>query len=265
MHREVDTIKRVSMVMTSPIGFSLPIDVEIPDMMITLADLVPPIQNLTDSVVSLAIKEHTKTGKAVSCKAGCASCCNQLIPLSVPEVFYIMDHIRRFPKPRQMKTIDRFKEVYKVITDNNLIDRLKVLVDDKDHPRDPSISRKYFEMGCPCPFLEDQSCAIHEIRPIVCREYNVSSDPKHCGDPYHHKIDIINLYNSNTKALAEVASRVLEQPRMLVLMPMIFDWYRENYHLSKIERHAEALFEELFIKIIGKSESVKAQAEIKNP
>lgn len=239
------------MAVASPLGFSLPIDIEIPDAMMTLAELVPPIQSLTDGIVSLAIAEQAKTGKTVSCQAGCSACCYQLIPLSVPEALYLMAHIRHFPKQRQMKTIDRFQEVYRAVTDHNLVEKLNAIDDDKSKPEGLSIGRDYFELGIPCPFLEDQSCTIHEIRPIVCREYNVFSEPKKCIDPYNNEIEPINLFDSRVNVLADIASRVLGQPQELVSMPLIFDWYQENHHLSKVARHAEFLFEELFLKIIG--------------
>ena len=33
----------------------------------------------------------------------------------------------------------------------------------------------------PCPFLEDESCSIHPERPLVCREYLVTSPAELCA------------------------------------------------------------------------------------
>ena len=38
-------------------------------------------------------------------------------------------------------------------------------------------------MGVPCPFLEDESCSIHPERPLVCREYLVTSPAALCAGP----------------------------------------------------------------------------------
>jgi Fe-S-cluster containining protein len=35
----------------------------------------------------------------------------------------------------------------------------------------------------PCPFLEDESCSIHPDRPLVCREYLVTSPAELCAGP----------------------------------------------------------------------------------
>ncbi len=41
----------------------------------------------------------------------------------------------------------------------------------------------YFALGVPCPFLEDESCSIHPERPLVCREYLVTSPAELCAGP----------------------------------------------------------------------------------
>ena len=38
-------------------------------------------------------------------------------------------------------------------------------------------------LGIPCPFLEDESCSIHPARPLVCREYLVTSPAELCAGP----------------------------------------------------------------------------------
>ena len=39
------------------------------------------------------------------------------------------------------------------------------------------LGREYFQLGIPCPFLEEESCSIYHDRPITCREYLVTSPP----------------------------------------------------------------------------------------
>jgi Fe-S-cluster containining protein len=48
---------------------------------------------------------------------------------------------------------------------------------------DRELSTAYFAMGVPCPFLEDESCSIHPERPLVCREYLVTSPASLCAGP----------------------------------------------------------------------------------
>ncbi len=42
---------------------------------------------------------------------------------------------------------------------------------------------RYFALGIPCPFLEDERCTIHSIRPLRCREYMVASPAENCAHP----------------------------------------------------------------------------------
>lgn len=35
----------------------------------------------------------------------------------------------------------------------------------------------------PCPLLVDGRCSVRNVRPLVCREYLMSSSPQHCFDP----------------------------------------------------------------------------------
>ena len=46
-----------------------------------------------------------------------------------------------------------------------------------------ALGLKYFALGIPCPFLEEERCTIHEIRPLRCREYLVVSPAEHCAHP----------------------------------------------------------------------------------
>jgi hypothetical protein len=41
----------------------------------------------------------------------------------------------------------------------------------------------WFGFGIVCPFLVDESCSIYEHRPLICREYAVTSPPVACTTP----------------------------------------------------------------------------------
>ena len=44
-------------------------------------------------------------------------------------------------------------------------------------------SRAYYAMQEPCPLLVDGRCSVRNIRPLVCREYLMSSAPQNCFEP----------------------------------------------------------------------------------
>lgn len=48
-------------------------------------------------------------------------------------------------------------------------------------------------LGVACPFLEKESCSIHRDRPLVCREYLVTSPPAACAEPGSGQIRQVNI------------------------------------------------------------------------
>jgi Fe-S-cluster containining protein len=54
---------------------------------------------------------------------------------------------------------------------------------DNDRPGNRKLSLAYFTLSIACPFLEEESCSIHAERPLVCREYLVTSPAKLCAGP----------------------------------------------------------------------------------
>ncbi|HEX2757089.1 MAG TPA: YkgJ family cysteine cluster protein, partial [Thermoanaerobaculia bacterium] len=64
----------------------------------------------------------------------------------------------------------------------------------------------YFRLGIPCPFLEEESCSIYADRPIVCREYLVTSPAANCADPKSGTIDQVELPGKVWTALARAGT-----------------------------------------------------------
>lgn len=61
--------------------------------------------------------------------------------------------------------------------------------------------------GSPCPFLVTGSCAIHPVRPVSCRQFNVFTTPCAPGeDPYYTRRDdvLIPLADYTDRAFAAV-------------------------------------------------------------
>jgi Fe-S-cluster containining protein len=63
---------------------------------------------------------------------------------------------------------------------------------------------KYFHQGIPCPFLESESCSIHPVRPLICREYLVTSPAKNCEDPTAETIQKVPIVLKPSKAMLNV-------------------------------------------------------------
>jgi Fe-S-cluster containining protein len=132
------------------------------------ADVVPALQGLVNAVV-----EAAQAGKTVSCRKGCGACCRQLVPLSRTEGERLLQLIDALPAERRETLVARFAAAETAIEGAGLKDRAG--------RTDRELSAAYFALRLPCPFLEDESCSIHPERPLVCREYLVTSPAELCA------------------------------------------------------------------------------------
>ncbi len=116
---------------------------------------------IIDRGVAAAItREEKRQNTKVACKKGCSSCCHThkdipMYPLELVGVYWFVIE----------KTVQPLRAVLK-----------KQLLS--------------FEKGGPCPFLTDDSCSIHPLRPVACRQFNVFRKPcEKDEDPFFTRRD----------------------------------------------------------------------------
>ncbi len=203
--------------------------VGIPEKPIGLSDLVPFMQSLADEIIELAVKKAAVRNRQVTCGPGCGACCCQLIPLSAPEVVFMVNRLLEMSLAERTPLLQRFEMIEKRMEESALKNRICSLADtDTDNN---AAARDYFYLKEACPFLVAQSCSIHAWRPVVCREFNALSDPALCTDPFVNKVRSIPLFKRPSSILALLASHVGGIPPTLVPMPLMFDWYESNKEL----------------------------------
>ncbi|KAF0105626.1 MAG: hypothetical protein FD144_264 [Rhodospirillaceae bacterium] len=144
--------------------------ITVPSGPVPAADVVPALQGLVNAVVAAA-----EAGKAISCRKGCGACCRQLVPISRTEAERLLSTVAALPAERRAVLEDRFAAAEVALAAADLKER-------KGRP-DRELSTAYFALGIPCPFLEEESCSIHPDRPLVCREYLVTSPAELCAGP----------------------------------------------------------------------------------
>ena len=144
--------------------------ITVPSGRVPAADVVPALQGLVNAVVAAA-----EAGKAISCRKGCGACCRQLVPISRTEGERLLSTVLALPTERRGVLEARFASAEAALAAADLKER-------KGRP-DRELSTAYFALGIPCPFLEEESCSIHPDRPLVCREYLVTSPPELCAGP----------------------------------------------------------------------------------
>jgi Fe-S-cluster containining protein len=164
---------------------------------------------IADTGVAVAIRDREKKGKKkLACGKGCGACCIHQtdLPLYPHEIvgiyWYATEKITGAAR-------DRLKK------------RLAAATADAG-----------------CPFLIDDSCAIHPMRPVGCRQFNVFTTPCAGGeDPYFTRRDdvlqpdqeyldrtfaaVLPLYNLKREGDVSAALRTIRGQIMNLLS---FDW-----------------------------------------
>jgi Fe-S-cluster containining protein len=147
--------------------------ITVPSAPVPATDVVPALQGVVNAVVAAAEAGLTKSGETISCRKGCGACCRQLVPISRTEGERLLAVIAAMPRERQETLHARFAAAETAIDGAGLTDRAG--------RSDRELSLAYFALAIPCPFLEDESCSIHPDRPLVCREYLVTSPAELCA------------------------------------------------------------------------------------
>jgi Fe-S-cluster containining protein len=141
--------------------------ITVPNAAVPATEALPALQGLVNAVVAAA-----EAGKAISCRKGCGACCRQLVPISRTEGERLLDLVEAMPKERRKEIRRRFAAAEAVLVPAGFGDRTG--------KTDRELSTSYFPLGVACPFLEEESCSIHVDRPLICREYLVTSPPELC-------------------------------------------------------------------------------------
>lgn len=235
-------VKEITINIETPDGKLPPAKIKIPDVPMRLANIVQPMQQLCSGVVGLALKREVSLGSTISCHKGCSVCCNQLVPLSAPEAFFLYDYMKSLPLDRQTLILSKFAEIRKVMESVGLIERIDKLEDTSEHKY---LAYDYFMLGMPCPFLEDDACSIHPVRPFACREYNVISPSELCADPFNNEVLRIKISRNMTTATAKLASELCGFPPVLIPMPLFLEWAEQNEHIGRMSWSGIWLFEKM--------------------
>ncbi|MDP1753116.1 MAG: YkgJ family cysteine cluster protein [Reyranella sp.] len=149
--------------------------ITVPSGRVPATDVVPALQGLVNAVVAAAEANGTRDGKSISCRKGCGACCRQLVPVSRTEGERLLALVKTLPGERRERLGERFAAAEAIIGQAGLADHAG--------RSDRELSLAYFALGIPCPFLDDESCSIHPDRPLVCREYLVTSPAELCAGP----------------------------------------------------------------------------------
>ena len=179
-----------------------PIEVEmtVPARPVKPHRILPVFHQMTNAFVGMGARDAESRGEKISCKAGCGACCRQPVPLAEVEVYQIAELVEAMPDARQTEIRRRFSEANSHFHKMKWFDAMKRCADSARRKSPDAVMKEienlvniYFREGIACPFLENESCSIHNSRPIACREYLVTSPAENCANPKTatvHKVDV---------------------------------------------------------------------------
>ncbi|HEY2783336.1 MAG TPA: YkgJ family cysteine cluster protein, partial [Fimbriiglobus sp.] len=143
--------------------------------------MIPLFQALTNTFVEIGESQATAAGRSVSCRKGCGACCRQPVPVSEIEARHLRELVDAIPEPRRSVVLERFAVARRRAEEAGLLPLLSA--PELHEPMDiQSAVTDYFRLGIACPFLEEESCSIHAVRPTSCREYLVTSPAEKCAE-----------------------------------------------------------------------------------
>ena len=182
--------------------------ITVPSAAVPATEIVPALQGLVNAVVAAA-----ETGKTISCRKGCGACCRQLVPISRTEGERLLQLIEAMPAARREALTRRFDAAAAAIEAAGLKDR--------SDRTDRELSLAYFALRVPCPFLEDESCSIHAERPLVCREYVVTSPAELCAGPTQEGVTPVAV-----PKVSPAARRLQDDKDDWFPLALLLDWAR---------------------------------------
>lgn len=158
------------------------LELAVPNAHVRVADLLPLFQGLVNFFVEAGVRSVSEKGRTVSCRAGCGACCRQMVPVSESEAIRLAEFVEDLPTERRERVQERFQRTVETFDERGMLDRLETIRSLAPEER-TRFGIEYFHGGIPCPFLDEESCSIHEDRPLACREYLVTSPRELCARP----------------------------------------------------------------------------------
>lgn len=222
------------------------LDLPAPSGPSTLGDLLPAARELSRRATEIAIAN----ADPIECREGCAACCRQLVPISVIEARALARAVDALPPARRDAMRARFAATVRALEKLGLLDAaappgrmmLKSALDD---PRRgwADVTARYFAARIPCPLLEDERCALYDERPLVCREYLVTTPRERCAQLGAARAVARPVPGS--EVLATAAREWSGEPWPLLPLPLALEWIDARGAELDLESDGDNLFNHL--------------------
>lgn len=203
----------------------LPISVTVPNEPTSFEPLLPIFQGFLGAMSSRAVARVEAEGKTISCQAGCGACCRQAVPIAPSEARALARHVAAMPEPRRSQVRSRFAAA-RAALDAAGVDHMPAAFSETNMEERLAMGLAYFNAGVACPFLENENCSIHPVRPLACREYLVTSPATACRKPTMESVQTVKLGGSLGQAL--IASEAVLEGNGRLLLVDALAWAEAN-------------------------------------
>lgn len=208
------------------------IPISVPPPQATMLDLLPAAREISGHTTALALDRERAAGRAISCRAGCGACCRQLVGISVVEAESLVQLIAAMPEDRAAVIRGRFAAAVKRLEGDGLLPadepsgNRALMAKDAENVTDGlrEISSRYFALRIACPFLENESCSIHPDRPMVCREYHVTTPASACADLYRVPVGRVDPPLKLGEVLARTFAKVTDGEPFMIPLVLSLEW-----------------------------------------
>jgi Fe-S-cluster containining protein len=226
--------------------------IELPHGAMRLVDFTTSVLGLSSTVADSGARIAADLGQQVSCSKGCGACCRQLTPLSPPEAIILADLVEALPEDNRTRVRNHFNAAVKKLERTGLKEKLLRIqnpssIDAKDMQE---ITKTYFMLQIPCPFLKNEYCSIYAFRPSRCREYLVSSSPQYCRNPYERLVDRLPISIRLSEALAQMWAEAMQTSLQLVPLPFALEWSAKHIAHKDIGADAQSMLNALLFHIV---------------
>lgn len=205
------------------------LEMELPVEPVKVQTMLPVFRSLTNGLVDIAIDASTEVGKPISCKKGCGACCRMAIPISEPEAYRLRQVIEDMPEPRQSVIRKRFEDGMRTFAgDPSLEYMFQRPNGPKEEERNIRALDAYYEKRIPCPFLEEESCSIYEERPLICRQFVVTSPAAFCERVDGKGVERVPLLARPSDALILTATDPAQEHVASMPMIVLLEWTDKN-------------------------------------
>ncbi len=192
------------------------------ELQATMSDLVPAARQFA-SIISKTIVDNLRAqGRDVPCQKGCDECCRYMISLAPAEAFRLAEEVDNMDEPKRWQTLSRFDQLAR-----------KILTSPLPEISAQAIDNWYQSMNLTCPFNRDHICQTYATRPIVCREYIVTTPAAHCSQGDTGKSEPVPAAPSIAEALVELAGELEQAPGEAVILPLVIAWAKTYSHRSR--------------------------------